>query len=131
MNIRRIRGGALAVAALLVATGQVHAQHEHAVFEGPWDVSFESQMGPMTLVFEMEAEGEELTGTTSSMTGDAVIVGTQSGDDLEFTLLVDQPDHQVQLYFSGTIDGDAAAGAVSIMGETYEWTAERSDTAND
>lgn len=124
----RSRVGMLAIALALFAGGSgAAAQHAEpgAVFTGAWDVTFGSQMGEMTLRFDVESDGGTISGVAVSEVGEAVVEGMQDGQDVAFTVFIDQPDHQVELVFSGTIEGDAGEGVVDIMGEAYDWTAKR------
>ncbi|MDH3735126.1 MAG: hypothetical protein OEU54_16475 [Gemmatimonadota bacterium] len=117
-------------AALVLTLGAsgVNAQHvDTPMFDGAWEVTLNSQMGEMTMAFELESDGQAISGVAVSPAGEAVVEGAQDGHDLAFTMFIDQPDHQVELEFTGIMDGDTAEGSVHIMGETFDWSAKRAD----
>jgi hypothetical protein len=127
--MNRIRTAGVALVATIALTTGVQAQHidQAGLFEGAWEVTFSSQMGPMTMTFHLEQDMHAINGVASSQMGESVVEGVQEGEDVTFTMFVVQPDHEVNLDFTGTVHGDTAEGAVSIMGEAYEWTAKRAD----
>ena len=120
---------ALAGLAMLVFASGARAQHvEHvATFDGIWEMTFASQMGEVEMTFHLEQDTHAITGIAVSEMGESAVEGIQDGDELTFTLFVVQPDHEVVLDFTGTIHGDTAEGAVSIMGEMFEWSAKRAE----
>lgn len=117
------------VAALMVFAPDARAQHEEhsSTFEGVWEVVFGSQMGQLEMVFHLEQDTHAITGVAVSEMGESAVEGVQDGEDLTFTMFVVQPDHEVNLDFTGTITGDTAEGAVSIGGGVYAWTAKRAE----
>lgn len=127
--MNRVRTAGVALVAMLAFATGLQAQHteQTGLFEGAWEVTFSSQMGSMTVTFHLEQDMHAITGIASSEMGESAIEGVQEGEDVTFTMFVVQPDHEVNLDFTGTVHGDTAEGAVSIMGETYEWSAKRAD----
>lgn len=122
---RALMLGALTLLATATAARAQHA-HETAAFDGRWTLSFTSQMGPLSMNLELENHGGVVEGLAKSQGGDMVVQGAQDDADVTFTIFIRQPDHEVDLDFSGTVDGESASGTVAILGEIYEWTAERS-----
>ena len=113
------------------ASGQEkHAPHTAAPFAGVWEVTFASQMGEMTWTLDLVLEAGQLDGSTETEMGSAPVEGVQDGDQVEFTIYLEAPDHAVDLAFVGTVEGDEAAGVVDIMGEPFDWYATKVDPAS-
>lgn len=126
MNRRRTL--ILAAFALFATATGVHAQHGQDVvaFDGVWKLTFGSHMGNMVMSLALEMHDHAIEGiATSSAGGESVVEGAQEGAELTFTIFIRQPDHEVDLMFGGEMDGETASGTVDIMGEIYDWTAER------
>ena len=130
MSHRTITQRSLATLLLGLALGAtaVEAQHtEHAAdaFEGPWMITFDHQMGGAEWRIELTAEDHAIEGFAVTELGNMPIEGTQDGAALEFILFFNAPDHSVEFFFTGTLDGDSAEGAVTIADEEFGWTAIR------
>jgi hypothetical protein len=124
---RALTLGALALFAAATGASAQHGQDAMA-FDGEWTLTFGSQMGDVVMNLALENDDHVIQGiATSPMGGEMLVEGTRDGAELTFTVFIRQPDHEVDLMFSGELDGDAASGAVDIMGEIHDWTAERSD----
>jgi len=114
--------------ALLLAAPAARAQHEHetSAFDGRWTLDLGTQMGRLSMDLELEMNEHLIQGIArSSMGGEGLLEGAQDGDDVTFTIFIRQPDHEVDLVFRGTLEGETASGTVDIMGEFFDWTAER------
>lgn len=130
--MNRTRALILGAVALFAAATSIHAQHEHdaMMFDGEWKLTFGSQMGDVVMDLALETHDHAIQGLASSpMGGEMVVEGTQEGAEIAFTVFIRQPDHDVDLMFQGTLDGETASGTVDIMGAIYDWTAERPDGA--
>jgi len=126
--MHRTRTLALALFALVAGATAVtaqHADHDMALFDGTWELTFETQMGDAVWMVELEVADDAITGVAVTEVGNMAIEGQQDGEAIEFTLFLDAPDHAVEFYFSGTVDGDTAAGAVTIMSQAFAWTGTR------
>ncbi|MCG8470092.1 MAG: hypothetical protein MJB57_18100 [Gemmatimonadetes bacterium] len=80
-------------------------------------------MGEMTWVLSIEEQDGAISGKAETDMGAVALEGVQMGDEVDFLIAVDAPDHAVDLIFNGTLAGDQAEGAVDIMGEFFAWTA--------
>jgi hypothetical protein len=126
--MRRTRSLTLALVALAATVPALHAQHtEHATFDGTWLLTFETQMGAAEWTVELVVEEHAITGVAVTEIGNMPIEGTQDGNEVEFILFLNAPDHAVEFMFSGTLDGDTAEGSVTIIDETFGWTGKRTD----
>lgn len=128
--IRR-RALILGAFALFAAAAGASAQHGHdaMAFDGEWTLTFGSQMGEVVMNLALAMDDDHaIEGVASSpMGGEMAVEGSQDGAELTFTVFIRQPDHDVDLLFSGNLEGGMASGTVDIMGEIYDWTAERPD----
>ena len=110
--------------------GAAQQTHDAMAFEGEWTLTFGSQMGDVVMTLALARHDHAIEGiATSPMGGEMAVEGTQEGAELTFTVFIRQPDHEVDLVFSGELDGETASGTVEIMGEFYDWSAERPGAA--
>jgi hypothetical protein len=101
MNMRKIVLGA--VAALIV--GPVLG----AEVDGKWNASVDTPQGPFTMVFELKADGEKLTGAMSNefMPATAISDGVIKGADVSFKLAIQTPDgSSITILYRGKLQGD-------------------------
>lgn len=107
-------GGILALVAALVmpatAQGGVNVT-------GKWvfDVQTGGGSGQPTVTFKQE--GEKLTGHYSSQTlGEADFTGTVKGTAIQFTFNAEAQGQQIDVAYSGTVDGNSMKGTVNMAG---------------
>ena len=107
-------GGILALVAALVmpatAQGGVNVT-------GKWvfDVQTSGGSGQPTVTFKQE--GEKLTGHYSSQTlGEADFTGTVKGTAIQFTFNAEAQGQQIDVAYSGTVDGNSMKGTVNMAG---------------
>lgn len=128
--MRRTRSLSLALFALVAtvpAAQAQHADHDMAMFDGTWELTFETQMGAAEWTVQLDVTDHVITGVASTQVGDMPIEGTQEGNALEFILFLNAPDHAVEFEFSGTLEGDSAEGSVLIVDQTFGWSGARVD----
>ena len=106
-------GGILALVAALV----MPATAQGANVTGKWvfDVQTSGGSGQPTVTFKQE--GEKLTGHYSSQTlGEADFTGTVKGTAIQFTFNAEAQGQQIDVAYSGTVDGDSMKGTVNMAG---------------
>jgi hypothetical protein len=111
-----------ALAALLIATLAVAASApaaDAAKVAGEWNLKVESPNGTATPSVTFKQEGETLTGTYKGRFGESSVKGTIKGNEIKFAATINAQGQELQLEYSGTVDGDAMKGKVKFgeMGE--------------
>jgi hypothetical protein len=107
----------------LLSAGAMSAQSSVA---GEWDASMNTPGGarPFKLVFKVD--GEKLSGTVKRANGDVPLQGTIKGKDISFAYSINYNGNDLQLSFTGKVNGDAISGTVSFGGNAEdEWSAKR------
>ncbi len=96
---------------------------------GTWKATAEGPNGTMERTFVLKADGEKLTGeTTSSMFGKSIIAdGKIDGDNLSFTITVKFQDNEMKLNYKGKVSGKEIKFTVEnpMGGQTIEWVAKK------
>ena len=95
---------------------------------GEWKATTEGPNGTMTRTFSLKADGNKLTGdTTSSMFGKSTITdGKIDGDNLSFIIKVKIQDNEMDLTYKGkVISKDEIKFTVEAGDRTIEWVAKR------
>jgi hypothetical protein len=88
---------------------------------GNWKLTIETPNGTGTPSLALKQEGEELSGTYKGRFGEAPLKGTVKGKDIKFTVKVNAQGQELQIEYSGTVDGDTMKGKVKF-GEVGEGT---------
>lgn len=94
---------------------------------GDWELSMETQRGPMTQEMHFEQDGEKLTVTMTTRRGDEITgEGTIKGNEIEWTITRSTPRGEFMMTYKGTVEGDTMSGEVQ-MGDrgSMEWTAKK------
>jgi hypothetical protein len=111
----------------LALAGPAHAQATD--MSGTWDVTFNTQNGPMAASMTIRKDGEKLAGTMTGPQGEVAMEGSQRDKAIALNLSVQTPNGQFAIAMSGTQDGDAVAGTVDFGGRGQgEWTGKRRGT---
>jgi hypothetical protein len=93
---------------------------------GTWDVTFNTQNGPMAASITIRKDGDKLAGTMTGPQGDVAVEGSQKDNAIALNLSVQTPNGQFAIAMSGRQDGDAVAGTVDFGGRGQgEWTGKR------
>ncbi|MCZ2111404.1 MAG: hypothetical protein LC118_17875 [Dehalococcoidia bacterium] len=71
-------------------------------------------MGARTVAADLKANGGALEGSFTGDQGSAPIAGTIDGSNVNFAATVPGPMGQLELKFSGTVDGDNMSGTVAF-----------------
>ena len=111
---------------LFLALAQV-ASAQDAKVAGSWDLSAPGRDGNvMTQTLTLQQDGTKLTGTLKGQRGEAPVTGTISGNNISFSVTRSTPNGDIKIDYTGTVDGDAMKGSLTVMGNNVNWTAKRS-----
>jgi hypothetical protein len=95
---------------------------------GEWEVTVQSPFGggPNTVKATMQQDGEKLTGSFRSQTGEVPVIGTITGDDLRIGFTMQVQGTPLDITMSGKVDAASIAGKAQFgpFGEV-DWTAKR------
>lgn len=106
-------GGILALVAALVMPAT--AQGVNVTGKWVFDVQTSGGSGQPTVTFKQE--GEKLTGHYSSQTlGEADFTGTVKGTAIQFTFNAEAQGQQIDVAYTGTVDGNSMKGTVNMAG---------------
>ena len=77
--------------------------------DGKWEATIESPMGPMTMTFDLKADGEMLSGAVANeMMGKSEIAdGKIEGDKVSFVQVMQRGEREIRFQYEGTVLGDA------------------------
>ena len=94
---------------------------------GKWEVEIKTEMGTFTMTVEFVQEGSDLSGKLMSQFGTAEFSdGVVSGNEISFDVTISFGGQDIDLSFSGTVEGDTITGTVIQAGmESAEFTAKR------
>ena len=73
-------------------------------------MTIESQNGTSNPTVTFKQEGEELTGTYNGRLGEAPLKGSVKGNDIKWTIKVNAQGNELQIDYTGTLDGDTMKG---------------------
>jgi hypothetical protein len=102
-----------ALVAVIALTVSISAAQSTNV-TGTWKMSVETQNGTGTPTIVFKQEGEELSGTYQGRFGDAPLKGTVKGKDIKFTIKVNAQGQDLEIEYTGTVDGDTMKGKVKL-----------------
>ena len=111
----------IAVAMSASSTGAQSKEGQAKNVTGNWKLAIETPNGPGTPSVTFKQEGEELTGTYKGRFGESPLKGTVKGSDIKFTIKVNAQGQDLQIDYSGTVEGDTMKGKVKF-GEFGEGT---------
>lgn len=108
---KKLAGGATAApaAAPAASSGAVNVT-------GAWVVEVETQAGSGSPSFTFKQEGEKLTGRYKGQLGEADLMGTVKGGQIEFSFKLTGGQVEGTVVYSGTTDGKTMKGKVSLAG---------------
>lgn len=122
--MRALRFGTLIVLALVAVSAAMAAD-----VTGKWVAQVPGRGGQMReAVFNLKADGGQLTGTVSSPRGEQTISeGKIDGDALSFAVTIDTPNGEMKFLYKGKVAGDAIQFTRQREGgdRTQEFTAKR------
>ena len=92
---------------------------------GTWAVSATVGGNPVPSDCTLVQEAAMLTGTCGGDLGEGEVTGEVNGNEATFRYTVDFNGQDLEFVYSGTLDGDAMTGTVSVFGMMGEFTASR------
>jgi|SRR5215469_233217 hypothetical protein len=98
---------------------------------GTWKATAEGPNGSMERTFVFKADGNKLTGeTTSSMMGKSAITdGKVDGDNISFTITIKFQENEMKVNYKGKVTGDSIDMTAEIGaggGQSIQWHGKRS-----
>ena len=93
---------------------------------GVWNATVETAQGTGNPVFTFKQEGDKITGNYKGTFGEAPLTGTLKGGDISFSFKVDVQGQNVELTYTGKVDGSNMKGKAKLgdFGEA-NWTAKK------
>ena len=118
-----LRHGLVFAALLAVMFAMVvpAAAADDAKVAGEWKFTVESPNGTGTPTVVFKQDGGTLTGTYKGRLGEAPLKGTIKGNEIKFSLTISPQGQDIQIDYSGEVDGDTMKGKVKF-GEMAEGT---------
>ncbi len=116
---------------LVVMLGSVIAAFTVAVtaqtdVTGKWNMMFNLETGAAPATMTLTQDGDKVMGSLTSDQGTFEFEVTMSGNTLEWTFELDAGGGAIEIAITGTVDGDAMTGTVSLGGYGGgDWTAKR------
>src|SRR5215472_10906299 len=83
---------------------------------GDWTLTIEGPNGTATPSASFKQDGENLTGTYKGRFGESPLKGTIKGNDIKFTTKINPQGQDLELTYTGTVDGDSMKGKASFGG---------------
>ena len=102
----------ITAAFLLAAALTVGAQSTNV--SGNWKLTFETPNGHFNPSVVLKQDGEKLTGTYKGRYGESPIKGAIKGKGIKFTTKVSSQGQELQLEYSGTVEGRTMKGKVKL-----------------
>jgi hypothetical protein len=113
MRTVTVIGGILSLVAALAMPAA--AQGVNVTGKWVFDVQTGGGSGQPTVTFKQD--GEKLTGHYSSQTlGEADFTGSVKGNAIQFTFNAEAQGQQIDVAYSGTVDGNTMKGTVNMAG---------------
>jgi hypothetical protein len=102
------------LAPLLAVVGFLASTVAFADASGTWLMSVETQAGTGNPTFVLVQKGDQLTGTYKGQLGEAPVTGTVKGNDITITYKISAQGQDLDIVYSGTLDGDKVSGKVKL-----------------
>jgi hypothetical protein len=110
--MKKIRN--IVLAPLLMALGFLASTVAFADVSGTWIMNVETGAGSGTPTFVLVQKGDQLSGTYKGQFGDAPVTGTVKGNDITITYKVSAQGQDLEIVYTGTLDGDKVSGKVKL-----------------
>jgi hypothetical protein len=103
------------------------AQAQTANVAGDWEMTAQTQRGPMTWSVNFVQDGEKLTVTMVGTRGETKGEGTIKGNEIQWSVTRTSPQgDQFTITYKGKVEGTTMSGqAERSGGGTMEWTAKK------
>jgi hypothetical protein len=82
--------------------------------DGTWNLTMNSPMGARPVTANFTTDGTTIGGEFTGAQGAAPVTGTLNGNEAAFAATVAGPMGQLELKFTGTVDGDSISGNVQF-----------------
>jgi hypothetical protein len=94
---------------------------------GKWKASFTTPNGETReSTFDLKADGDNLTGTVSSIRGETAISdGKVDGNKVSFAVVRNFQGNEFKMLYKGTVSGDEMSLTVDFNGNEFPMTARR------
>ena len=113
MKVGRILGALVLVLGLALGTAA-------ADISGQWTATFDTPMGPQIYTYTFKADGEKLTGTAKSDTGESQIQnGSIKGEDVSFVENVNYNGMAIAIAYAGKFSGEEIAFTRTVTDYNY------------
>ena len=94
---------------------------------GTWQFSVETSQGTGTPTVMLQQKGEEITGTfNSQIFGEAKIIGTVKGNDIQFGFEGDAGGQKIKVNYKGTIESATTMRGTAVYAgfdDNAKWSA--------
>jgi hypothetical protein len=108
----------------LLAFLAVIALAQQTNVSGEWELTMETQRGPMTQTLKIVQDGEKITVTMVSQRGEVTGEGTVKGKDIEWSVKRTGRDgNEMTFTYKGTVEGTTMSGTVEMPMGSMEWKA--------
>lgn len=108
----------------LLAFLAVVAHAQATDVSGEWELTMETQRGPMTQNLKIVQDGEKITVTMVSQRGEITGEGTIKGKDIEWLVKRTGRDgNEMTITYKGTVEGTTMSGTVEMPMGSMEWKA--------
>jgi len=103
------------------------AQAQTANVAGDWELTAQTQRGPMTWSVNFVQDGEKLAVTMVGPRGETKGEGTIKGNEIQWSVTRTSPEgNQFTITYKGQVEGATMSGqAERSSGGTMEWTAKK------
>ncbi len=120
--MRKIWFPVLGLFVLAFLTVIAHAQATDV--SGEWELTMETQRGPMTQNLKIVQDGEKITVTMVTQRGEITGEGTVKGKDIEWSVKRTGRDgNEMTIAYKGTVEGTTMSGTVEMPMGSMEWKA--------
>ncbi|MCI0486321.1 MAG: hypothetical protein L0229_06945 [Blastocatellia bacterium] len=94
---------------------------------GVWTFNVETQAGSGSPTFTFKQEGETLSGSYKGQFGEGPITGTVKGSDIMFSVKINAQGQDIEVVYSGKIEGPGQMKGTVKLGEFGEgtWTGKK------
>ena len=97
------------------------------MFDGKWQITITTPMGPRVATLDVQTSGNELFGTVMSDLNESVQMteGKVDGDEMSFSALLNTPMGPADTTTRLRLDGDSLFGTISLSFGTFEVNGQR------
>ncbi len=121
---------AMAFAAVALVPAALRAQdHGTMDFTGKWEVEFPAPWGIVVWEFDIDQDGENITGKSVQGMGTLMLAGSVDAHAIAFTVDLHDGPHALSMDFTGDITSTKVGGKVTVEdAEPSDWTMRRVET---